>query len=84
MYLLIWFLINIFMYPPQGVFLFSVIKHKPVKYLDYEYPTWGELIGWIMALSSILVTPIYAVWYFLKTPGTFREVKNMLEAAAIS
>ena len=58
----------------QGVFLFSVIKHKPVKYLDYEYPWWGELIGWFMALSSILVTPIYAIVYFARTPGSFRQV----------
>lgn len=58
----------------QGVCLFSFIQHKPLKYLEYEFPSWGEAIGWIMALSSIFVMPIYAIYLFVVTPGTFRQV----------
>ena len=60
----------------QGVFLFSVIQYKPPTYLGYEYPWWGDMIGWFMALSSILVMPGYAIYKFAITPGTFREVSN--------
>lgn len=58
----------------QGVFIFSLVKYKRITYMDYEYPWWGDLIGWFMALSSILVMPGYAIYLFLVTPGTFQEV----------
>ncbi|KAI0231970.1 Sodium- and chloride-dependent GABA transporter 1 [Lamellibrachia satsuma] len=56
-----------------GVFIFSLVKYKRITYMDYEYPWWGDLIGWFMALSSILVMPGYAIYLFLVTPGTFQE-----------
>ena len=58
----------------QGVFLFSVVSYKPLRYLEYDYPWWGELIGWMMAMSSIVVMFAYAIYSFVVTPGTFREV----------
>ncbi|XP_064633064.1 sodium- and chloride-dependent GABA transporter 1-like [Lineus longissimus] len=61
-----------------GVFIFSLAQFKPLKYLDYRYPAWGELIGWFMALSSICVVPIYAVYKYVITPGTFRERCKLL------
>ena len=62
----------------QGVFLFSLVRYKPVAYLDYVYPTWGEVVGWLMALSSMLVMPFYAIYKFLITPGSFRHVSISL------
>ncbi|XP_074644575.1 sodium- and chloride-dependent GABA transporter 1-like [Tubulanus polymorphus] len=56
-----------------GVFLFSAIQHKPLKYVDYEYPWWGEFIGWSMAMSSMIPVPAYAIYKFVVTTGTFRE-----------
>ena len=56
------------------MFLYSVVQYEPITYLDYRYPWWGEFIGWLMALSSILVMPGYAVFLLLTTPGTTQEV----------
>ena len=56
------------------MFIFSVAQYQPLTYMDYRYPQWGEAIGWMMALSSILVIPGYAIYIFAVTPGTLRQV----------
>lgn len=56
------------------MFVYSVVQYKPLKYMEYEYPWWGELIGWGMALSSILVMPGYAIYLIAVTPGTMHQV----------
>ncbi|KAG1681078.1 Sodium- and chloride-dependent GABA transporter 1 [Nymphon striatum] len=61
-----------------GVFLYALVQYKTLKYVDYTYPWWGELIGWLMALSSMLVPPIYAIFKFAFTPGTFRHRVKVL------
>ena len=58
----------------QGVFVFSVVKYEPLVYMDYRYPAWGQGIGWLMALSSIIAIPGYAIYLFVVTPGTVRQV----------
>ncbi len=58
----------------QGVFIFRVATYTPIEYLGYKYPYWGEIIGWLMALSSILVIPSYMVYMFVVTPGSLRHV----------
>ena len=60
----------------QGVFVFSVVKYEPLVYMNYRYPAWGEGIGWLMALSSIVVIPAYAVYLFIVTPGNLRQVSS--------
>ena len=60
----------------QGVFFYSVIQYEPVTYLDYRYPWWGEFIGWLMALSSILVMPGFAVYKLITTPGPLQHVRH--------
>ncbi|XP_052782180.1 sodium- and chloride-dependent GABA transporter 1-like [Mya arenaria] len=57
----------------MGVFLFYTVKFEPVTYLSYKYPGWAHGIGVMMALSSVGLIPIYMVYIFLKTPGTYTE-----------
>jgi solute carrier family 6 GABA transporter-like protein 1 len=57
----------------SGVFFFSLIKYNTLKYVNYEYPWWGELIGWSMGLNSMLCIPLYALYKYLVTPGTREE-----------
>ncbi|XP_022238127.1 sodium- and chloride-dependent GABA transporter 1-like [Limulus polyphemus] len=57
----------------MGVFLFSLVQYKPLDYIGYVYPWWGQLIGWMLALSSMLCIPGYASFKFIVTPGTFKE-----------
>lgn len=56
-----------------SVALFSLINYERFKYKDYVYPWWGELLGWLMALSSMLTIPIYALYKILTRTGTLRE-----------
>ncbi|KAI8511750.1 Sodium- and chloride-dependent GABA transporter 1 [Branchiostoma belcheri] len=54
-------------------FFFSLVQYKRLKYVDYLYPVWGEVIGWFLGLSSMLVIPGYAIYKLAVTPGTLRE-----------
>ncbi|KAI4897489.1 hypothetical protein NFI96_021889 [Prochilodus magdalenae] len=58
----------------SGIFLFFLIKYKPLKYNNvYTYPDWGYGIGWTMALSSMVCIPLGIVVQIWKTEGTFME-----------
>lgn len=68
---------NVLLYVLQGIFLFFLIKYKPLKYNNvYTYPDWGYGIGWFMAMSSMVCIPLGIIWMIWKTPGTFAEVKT--------
>ncbi|NXM02986.1 S6A12 protein, partial [Tyrannus savana] len=57
-----------------GVFMFSLIKYGPLKYNNsYEYPAWGYVLGWLMALSSMVCIPLYAIFILLKTKGPLKQ-----------
>nr|ALR88551.1 sodium- and chloride-dependent gaba transporter 1-like 249 [Saccoglossus kowalevskii] len=56
-----------------GVFLYALIQYRRLSYLDYTYPSWGEGIGWMMALSSMLFVPGYMVYILIRTEGTLME-----------
>ncbi|KAM8971855.1 sodium- and chloride-dependent betaine transporter-like [Pelodytes ibericus] len=57
-----------------ATFLFSVVKYMPLKYNNiYVYPDWGYAIGWLMACSSMICIPLYAIYIILRTEGTFLE-----------
>lgn len=71
---------NVVLHLLQGIFLFFLIKYKPLKYNNvYTYPDWGYGIGWFMAMSSMVCIPLGIIWMIWKTPGTFTEVKTMVE-----
>uniref|UniRef100_A0A8C4UG36 Solute carrier family 6 member 12 n=1 Tax=Falco tinnunculus TaxID=100819 RepID=A0A8C4UG36_FALTI len=58
-----------------AVFLFSLIKYTPLKYNNsYVYPPWGYVVGWLMALSSMVCIPLYAIFILLKTKGPLKQV----------
>lgn len=62
---------------PQATFLFSLIKYMPLKYNNvYEYPPWGYALGWLMALSSMICIPLYAIFILMKTKGSLKQVKE--------
>lgn len=60
---------------PQAVFLFSLIKYTPLKYNNsYVYPPWGYVLGWLMALSSMVCIPLYIIFILLRTKGSLKQV----------
>ena len=43
----------------------------------YKYPTWALGLGWFLSLSSLVCIPLYAIVAFLKTKGSFKNVRNI-------
>lgn len=61
--------------PPQFILVFTVIQYRPISYNDYVYPTWAISIGFLMALSSVICIPIYAIYKVCCSEGdTLLEV----------
>lgn len=59
----------------QAVFLFHVVNYKPLTYNTvYTYPLWGEVLGWALALSSMLCIPLTVLFKLLRCKGSLREV----------
>jgi len=58
----------------QCIIVFGFVWYEPLEYDTYVYPWWANLLGWMMALSSILCMPVLAVTGILWTSGTLREV----------
>lgn len=56
------------------ILIWFLIGFKPLKYNDvYEFPTWATNLGYVLALSSMIQVPLYAIYAMLTTPGTLKE-----------
>lgn len=58
----------------QAIVMANIIQWNGVSYNKQPYPGWAELLGWMMALTSILLIPGFAIHQMWKTPGTLSEV----------
>uniref|UniRef100_A0A671L4Y2 Transporter n=1 Tax=Sinocyclocheilus anshuiensis TaxID=1608454 RepID=A0A671L4Y2_9TELE len=59
---------------PVAVFLFHVVNYKRLVYnAVYVYPWWGEVLGWFLALSSMLCIPLTVLYKLLHCKGTLME-----------
>ncbi|KAM4610477.1 sodium- and chloride-dependent creatine transporter 1 [Polymixia lowei] len=57
-----------------GIFMFHLVNYKPLTYNNmYVYPWWGEVIGWCLALSSMLCIPVSLLYKLFRAKGTFKE-----------
>ncbi|TTF87019.1 Sodium- and chloride-dependent creatine transporter 1 [Bagarius yarrelli] len=45
----------------------------PCVCMVYVYPWWGEMIGWLMALASMLCIPFSVIYKLLTAKGSFKE-----------
>ena len=63
----------------QVVFLLNVVMWTNPKYVNYEFPTYFHVIGWLISMTTLLSPPVYAIYLYLSTPseGTFKEVGNV-------
>ena len=55
--------------------LFQLVTWENLVYQDYHYPWWAHAVGYFMAGSSMVCIPGYAIWLWVTTPGTWREVR---------
>ena len=60
----------------QGVFVFSCVSYSPLEFNGYLYPKWGQALGWLMAVASMLQVPLFFLYKMVTTKGTFREVRS--------
>ncbi|XP_058536188.1 sodium-dependent dopamine transporter isoform X2 [Ochotona princeps] len=55
------------------VVVVSIVTFKPPHYGAYVFPNWANALGWAIALSSMVMVPVYAAYKFCSLPGSFRE-----------
>ncbi|KAM5333200.1 LOW QUALITY PROTEIN: sodium- and chloride-dependent GABA transporter 2 [Glossophaga mutica] len=66
-----------------ATFLFSLIKYTPLTYnKKYTYPWWGDALGWLLALSSIVCIPTWSFYKLSTLKGSFRERLRQLVCPA--
>uniref|UniRef100_A0A2K5RKZ0 Transporter n=1 Tax=Cebus imitator TaxID=2715852 RepID=A0A2K5RKZ0_CEBIM len=60
------------------ILVFTVIQYRPITYNHYQYPGWAVAIGFLMALSSVLCIPLYAIFRLCRTDGDtlLQRLKN--------
>ncbi|CAN0204890.1 unnamed protein product [Bubo scandiacus] len=65
------------------ILVFTVIQYQPISYNDYIYPTWAISIGFLMALSSVICIPIYAIYKVCCSEGDtlLERFKNATKAS---
>ncbi|XP_046366329.2 sodium-dependent dopamine transporter-like [Haliotis rufescens] len=70
-----WWIVWKYIAPVFLVFImvFGLIGHKPLTYDTYVYPWPASLIGWGIALSSILCIPGFAIYRIIRREGTLTE-----------
>nr|XP_019959998.1 PREDICTED: sodium- and chloride-dependent GABA transporter 2-like [Paralichthys olivaceus] len=54
-------------------FICSFVDYQPLTFGDYVYPDWAYYLGWAIALSSIIVIPIWAIGKIYLTKGSLRQ-----------
>ncbi|XP_059188089.1 sodium- and chloride-dependent GABA transporter 2-like [Centropristis striata] len=46
-----------------GTFICSLVEYQPLTFNRwYVYPSWAYVVGWVLALSSILLVPAWALY----------------------
>uniref|UniRef100_A0A4W6CSG6 Si:ch211-132b12.3 n=1 Tax=Lates calcarifer TaxID=8187 RepID=A0A4W6CSG6_LATCA len=61
-----------------GSFICSLVKYQPLTFNRwYVYPAWAYVLGWVMALSSILLVPGWALYKLGTGTGTLSQVGQL-------
>jgi SNF family Na+-dependent transporter len=56
------------------MFIMTIANYEALTYnRTYHYPMWGITIGWCLALMSVVMIPIVAVYKLIFAEGTLKE-----------
>ena len=58
----------------QFIMVFGLVNYMPLTYDSYVYPPGATVIGWSIALSSILCIPGFALYSVLMAKGSLSKV----------
>ncbi|XP_061073692.1 sodium- and chloride-dependent GABA transporter 2-like [Conger conger] len=57
-----------------GSFIFSLVKYQPLTFNRwYVYPDWAYVLGWLLALSSVVLVPGWSLVKLSISTGTLRQ-----------
>ena len=60
----------------QFIIVYGLMGYQPLTYESYVYPVWANVLGWIIAGSSIAMIPGIAIYKLVVTPGTLMQVRS--------
>ncbi|GLD56528.1 sodium-dependent dopamine transporter isoform X1, partial [Lates japonicus] len=49
----------------------SFATFNPPNYGSYMFPPWANMVGWCLAISSMTMVPLYAIYKLCTLPGKF-------------
>lgn len=66
----------------QFLFVFYFVKYVPISMGDYKYPAWGEALGFMISLSSMLWVPgnISLKYFWCKLSERILQIRRNLQA----
>ncbi|KAL6447807.1 hypothetical protein ACFW04_000140 [Cataglyphis niger] len=60
------------------IIVYGLMGYEPLSYEDYIYPVWANVLGWLIACSSIVMIPGMAIYKICTTPGSFIQRLKVL------
>ncbi|CAL8350847.1 unnamed protein product [Lota lota] len=65
-------------------FIYSLVDYQPLTFNRwYVYPTWAYTLGWLMALSSMILVPVLTLIKLATVPGTLpQRLRRLCQPAA--
>ncbi|XP_044259758.1 sodium-dependent dopamine transporter [Tribolium madens] len=60
------------------IIVYGLLDYEPLSYENYVYPSWANILGWLIACSSVVMIPGVAIFKLLTTPGSFMKRLKIL------
>ncbi|KMQ97245.1 sodium-dependent dopamine transporter [Lasius niger] len=60
------------------IIVYGLMGYEPLSYEGYVYPVWANVLGWLIACSSIVMIPGMAIYKICTTPGSFVQRLKIL------
>lgn len=60
----------------------SFATFNPPNYGSYMFPPWANMVGWCLAISSMSMVPLYAIYKLCSLRGKFCDVSQGYDVLA--